>query len=119
MVEKKTYHGSCHCGAVEFEIDTDLSPVVRCNCSLCKRKGAVMHRTDGANFRLIKGLENLGLYQFHTHKAEHYFCETCGIYTHHRPRMNAALTGVNVGCLDGVDPLALENIELIDGASFD
>ncbi|WP_432472560.1 GFA family protein [Amphritea sp. HPY] len=119
MSEVKLFHGQCHCGAVEFEIKTDLTPVVRCNCSLCKRKGAVMHRTGSEHFRLIKGEDNLSLYQFHTHKAEHYFCKTCGIYTHHRPRMNPALIGVNVGCLDGVDPLGLDNIELIDGAAFD
>ena len=119
MSVTQLYQGSCHCGAVTFEIETTLQPLVRCNCSLCKRKGAIMHRTEGENFRLIQGTDNLGLYQFHTHKAEHYFCKTCGIYTHHRPRMNPALIGVNVGCLDGVDPSALDNIEWIDGAAFD
>ena len=72
MSEEKTYRGQCHCGAVEFEIDTNLVPLVRCNCSLCKRKGAIMHRTDGEHFRLLKGEDNLSLYQFHTHKAEHH-----------------------------------------------
>ncbi|MBN3563329.1 GFA family protein [Aliamphritea spongicola] len=115
----QVYSGQCHCGAVKFEVNTDLQPVVRCNCSLCRRKGALMHRTEQENFTLLKGAENLGCYQFHTHKAEHYFCKTCGIYTHHRPRMNPALVGVNVGCLDGVDSALLPDAELIDGASFD
>ena len=34
----------CHCGAIEAEINVpeNLEKVLRCNCSLCKRKGAVM-----------------------------------------------------------------------------
>ena len=37
------YNGSCHCGAVKFTFE-DAEPLtgVRCNCSICKRKGAVM-----------------------------------------------------------------------------
>ncbi len=116
---RQVYTGRCHCGAVVYEINTDLTPVVRCNCSLCRRKGALMHRTESENFTLLKGAENLGLYQFHTHKAEHYFCKTCGIYTHHRPRMNPALVGINVGCLENIDTASLPDAELIDGAAFD
>ena len=31
----------CHCGAVEAEINIPekLEKVIRCNCSICKRKG--------------------------------------------------------------------------------
>lgn len=68
-------------------------------------------------FTLTSGEDSLHLYQFNTKIARHYFCGNCGIYTHHNPRSNPAMTRVNAGCLEGVDPLALE-CGLVDGASF-
>lgn len=109
--------GSCHCGKVRFELKTDLSRAVRCNCSLCRRKGAVILTATPGSFRFTSGEEFLSLYQFNTMTARHYFCRICGIYTHHNPRTDPSLTRVNAGCLDGIDPLGLA-VELIDGASF-
>ncbi len=101
------YRGACHCGRVQFEIESTLDPAMRCNCSLCRRKGAVMTRVPPERFTLLAGQEHLTLYQFNTRTAEHYFCRVCGIYTFHRPRTAPGMYGVNVGCLDGVDPFAL------------
>ncbi|MBX4144838.1 GFA family protein, partial [Ralstonia pickettii] len=36
------YRGSCHCGDVKFEAEGDLQGVMACNCSICRRKGALM-----------------------------------------------------------------------------
>ena len=113
----KPYKGSCHCGAVKFEAQSTLSPALRCNCSLCRRKGAVMAAVDPEHFRLLSGENSLSLYQFNTRAAKHYFCKLCGIYTFHRPRTNPDIYRVNVGCLEGVDPFPLE-AGLNDGASL-
>ena len=52
----------CHCGLVEAEIKIDsLDKVLRCNCSLCKKKGAIMSMVKNENFRIIKGNEMLKL----------------------------------------------------------
>lgn len=115
--ELKSYKGSCHCGAVKFEIQTTLAPALRCNCSLCIRKGTVMAAVNPEHFRLLSGEDSLALYQFNTHVAKHYFCKVCGIYTFHRPRTIPTIYRVNVGCLEGVDPLSLE-VGLNDGASL-
>jgi hypothetical protein len=115
--ELKLYKGSCHCGAIAFEVQTTLSPAVRCNCSLCRRKGAVMALVAPEHFSLLRGEDQLSLYQFNTRTAKHYFCKVCGIYTFHRPRTNPHVYRVNVGCLEGVDPLSL-NVTVNDGASL-
>ena len=54
----------CHCGAIEAEINIaeNLEKILRCNCSLCKRKGAVMSIVKNEDFKIIKGASNLKLY---------------------------------------------------------
>ncbi len=116
--EVSIYQGKCHCSEVQFEIETDLKKVVRCNCSLCIKKGAIMHLVPNSQFKLKKGEQNLKLYQFHTKTAQHYFCNICGIYTFHRPRTKPEFYGVNVGCLENVDPFSLE-VGLVDGRAYD
>jgi len=115
--EMQTRRGACHCGRVQFEIQSTLAPAARCNCSLCRRRAAVMTRVPAERFRLLSGEEFLSLYQFNTRVAKHYFCKVCGIYTFHRPRVAPDLYGVNVGCLDGVDPNSLQ-VGLIDGEAY-
>jgi hypothetical protein len=107
----------CHCGAVEAEINIPaiFEKLLRCNCSICKRKGAIMSMTKNENFKIIKGEDKLKLYQFHSKVAKHYFCSNCGIYTHHNPRSNPTMTGFNVGCIDDVDTVKLKNVNLNDG----
>ena len=108
---------TCHCGAVEAEINVsgDLEKVVKCNCSICKRKGAVMSMVKNEDFKITKGEDKLKLYQFHSKIAKHYFCSVCGIYTHHNPRSNPAMTGFNVGCVDEIDTFKMNDIAVLDG----
>lgn len=118
MTERMT--GSCHCGAVEFEVELEqgLAAARRCNCSLCRRKGAIMATVPLARLRVVRGEDKLSLYQWNTHVAKHYFCSVCGIYTHHQRRSNPNEYGFNVACLEGVDPYALEPVPVADGAAL-
>ena len=108
---------TCHCKAIEIEINIsgNLDKTLKCNCSLCKRKGAVMSMVKNEDFKIVKGEDKLNLYQFHTKVAKHYFCSVCGIYTHHNPRSNPAMTGFNLGCIDEINTSELKNIEVNDG----
>jgi hypothetical protein len=68
-------------------------------------------------FKLIAGADNLVLYQWHTNTAKHYFCQTCGVYTHHQRRSDPTQYGVNIGCIDGIEPFSFANIPVTHGAS--
>ena len=109
----------CHCGAVELELTLPGGIVDprRCNCSICRRKGAVVASVPLANLKVSRGADKLTLYEFNSRVAKHYFCSVCGIYTHHQRRSSPELYGFNVACLDGVDPFAVPGVKLMDGIS--
>lgn len=111
-------YGSCHCGAVRFEVRTALEPAIRCNCSLCRRKGAVMSPAFAAGeLRILQGEDALTLYQFNTRTAKHYFCKHCGIYPFHQTRKDPLRWRANIGCLEGID-LDVRDVPVNDGASL-
>lgn len=113
----KTYRGTCHCGAVVFEIDTEFSEFTKCDCSLCRKKNAVMTKVHERDFRLIEGEQALGLYEWNTKTAKHHFCKRCGIYTFHRKRVTPDFLGVNVYCLEDADVSEVP-IKEVDGVSM-
>ncbi|OOY03861.1 MULTISPECIES: GFA family protein [unclassified Thioclava] len=110
---------TCHCGAVEMEVTLSdgLNTKRRCDCSFCRRRGAVAVSAPLSGIRIVKGEDNLTLYQFGTMTAKHYFCKTCGIYTHHQRRSNPNQYGVNAACLEGVNPRDLDPVPWNDGVN--
>ncbi|WP_084708387.1 GFA family protein [Marinobacter psychrophilus] len=113
------HKASCHCGAVQFELSlpNGLVDPRRCDCSMCRRRGAIAASVSLDGIKITKGEDSLSLYQFNTHTAKHYFCSKCGIYTHHQRRSNPHQYGFNVACLEGINPLELENIPTYDGVN--
>ncbi len=111
------YQASCHCGAVKLAFEgEEISSALRCNCSLCSRKGAMMtpYTVPPENFTLLAGEEDLGLYQFDTKVAKHFFCKHCGIYTHNMPFRAPTNYRVNLGCIEGLDTTDFE-VTVFDG----
>ncbi len=47
------YFGSCHCGAIHFAIDTEITDLYTCDCSLCSRKNALMTSVHERDFKLV------------------------------------------------------------------
>jgi hypothetical protein len=100
---KTTYHGSCHCRRVRFEVDATLDHVRVCDCSICRRRGALIHRVEPPDFRLLTPIGDMTLYRFNTHTARDYFCPICGILPFRRPRTAPEAWGINARCLEDVD----------------
>jgi len=97
------YKGSCHCGAVKFEIEADITELYTCDCSLCAKKNALITRVGKGDLQITEGEDNLSLYQWNFKIAKHYFCKTCGIYPFHQRRSEPDSYGVNVYCLEAFD----------------
>src|SRR5262245_10285254 len=115
---RQAYQGSCHCGRVTFELQARLDYVVDCNCSLCRRRGALWCGVSDANLHILSGESELVLYQFNTMTAKHYFCPHCGIHPFTRPRLDPTRWAVNVRCIDGVD-LASLPVRSFDGEHWE
>lgn len=113
------HRASCHCGAVvlELSLPNGIENPRRCDCSICRRKGAMVGSVPLAGIKILKGEDALKLYEFNTKTAKHYFCSICGIYTHHQRRSNPHEYGYNIGCLEGVNPFELENVLTNDGVN--
>jgi len=112
-----TYQGSCHCGGVRFQFESGpITKGVRCNCSICIRRGAVMS-ADYIRELEVAARETLALYQWGDRDMKHFFCRVCGIFPFSEVAAKPGVYRVNLGCVDGIDPLALE-IALIDGRAY-
>lgn len=111
------HQGTCHCGEVVFEVNLPHGLVNprRCDCSMCRRRGAIVASVPLDGLKIIKGEKLLTVYQFNTMTAKHYFCSKCGIYTHHQRRSNPKEYGFNIACLEGVNPFELTDVPVMDG----
>ena len=128
---KKTHRGSCHCGAVRFECELDLSAsTTRCNCTICSKSRYWMTLVKVSEFRLLQGADVLTEYQYTAPSRPapflHFtFCSRCGIRPFTRggvlPQLGSAFYAVNVACLDDVPQheLARTPVHFVDGRNDD
>lgn len=74
--------GSCHCGAVSWTHDETPASVTACNCTICRRYGALW-----AYGLLGKSVHVSG--ETHAYRRadqgaiDFHFCKTCGCLTHY------------------------------------
>jgi hypothetical protein len=99
------YEGSCHCGAVKFEAEGEIGPVIECNCSYCSRKGLLLWFVPRAQMTLRSGADRLSLYKFNKHRIDHQFCSTCGCqaFSYGTDPAGNEIAAINVRCVENVD----------------
>ena len=112
------HKGSCHCGGVRFEITSKLAELTTCDCSLCVKKNALMVKVHEDDFTLRSPENSVSEYRWNTKIARHFFCPHCGIYTFHCKTSAPDHYGVNIFCLDGLDPKHIP-IRATEGANMD
>jgi hypothetical protein len=114
-----SYQGSCHCGAVAYEVEGKLEQVMECNCSHCSRKGYLLWFVGRDQVRLKTPAEKLATYTFNKHVIKHHFCPQCGCAPlgFGKGPGGAETAAVNVRCLENVDLKALK-VQQVDGKNF-
>ncbi|MDE1156937.1 MAG: GFA family protein [Neorhizobium sp.] len=117
--ERQQHDVACHCGTVRLKVKLidEFNTIRRCTCSYCRMRGAIAVSANLADMEFVAGEDNLTLYQFNTGAAKHYFCKTCGIYTHHQRRSTPTQFGINTACIAGVSPFDFESVQVMDGIS--
>lgn len=114
------HQGSCHCGAVAFELEGEVTGAIDCNCSMCRRRGGLLAFFPREALTLKTPESNYGTYRFNKEQIAHHFCLTCGISPFSEavhPKTGQPTAAVNVRCLPDVDLSALE-VTQFDGASL-
>ena len=108
---KQTYHGSCHCGAVRFQVDIDFTQGTgKCNCTICTKTRNWSAMVKPEDFRLLSGEGALSDYQFNSKQGHHLFCRHCGVRTFERgyvEQVGGHYVSIKVASLDDVDPTVL------------
>lgn len=115
----KTYTGGCHCKAVRYEVELELSGVISCNCSMCAKRGWLLAFAPASSFTLLSGEDNLTEYRFNKKQIQHLFCKTCGVASFGRgtDQEGNETISINVRCLDDVD-LETLSVTPFDGKSY-
>jgi hypothetical protein len=112
--------GSCHCGAVSYTLKGDApDTAMACNCSICRRKGYLLHFAPLEAMELSCDADAVTVYQFNKHNIEHTFCKTCGCapYGKGTGPDGKKMAAINLRCADDIDLDALA-IHKFDGASL-
>jgi hypothetical protein len=98
--------GSCHCGAMRFEVEVDATQGGRCNCSICTKLNPTGALVKPAAFRLLTDEAALGSYVWGAKMSTRYFCKTCGVYGFgrgHLAELGGDFVSVNLNCLDDIE----------------
>ncbi|MBL0371912.1 GFA family protein [Rhizobium sp. KVB221] len=106
------YQGSCHCGAIAFEVEGTFTQAIDCNCSLCRRRGGLLAFVPAGNLRLRTPVERLSTYRFNKQVIQHHFCSTCGTapFSEGEGKDGEKSAMINLRCIPEFD---LDSVEVV------
>ena len=104
---------SCHCGNIRLEVDAELDKLRQCNCSTCRRFGAIHWYVPASSVTLLDRKRPLSTYAWRAVHEGHHFCGTCGTSIMRTGYPDGTIA-VNPCCIQEVDPIALD-VERFDG----
>ena len=113
------HSGSCHCGAVQFTAEGEITQAIECNCSHCSRKGFLLWFVPREAFEVTAGGDKLTRYTFNRHAIEHQFCSVCGTQAFALGAMpdGSKMAAVNIRCLEGIDLDGIKRVP-VNGREF-
>ncbi len=110
---QKPHRLSCHCGSIRLEVDAVLEKLLQCNCSTCRRFGAIHWYVDSAKVSLLEPKRPMSTYAWRFVHEGHHVCPTCGTSLF-RSGYPDGVIAVNACCIEEVDIFELE-VERFDG----
>ncbi|UDL88262.1 GFA family protein [Mesorhizobium sp. PAMC28654] len=112
------YKGSCHCGKVAFEVKGELASALRCNCSICSRKGALLSAVPHKALLVLAWGDDLGSYTFGNNAIAHRFRRSCGVHPFAEDVRDDGERSayININCVADLDPSTLSIFDF-DGRS--
>lgn len=114
------YTASCHCGTVKIELERKPRKLTQCNCSICRRYGALWAYFQRKRVSVLCKKSALKKYSWGRKRFEFYHCARCGCVTHYertdKRRDGSDMGAVNLRNIDDPAIIARVPIRLLDGA---
>ncbi len=100
--------GSCHCGAVRYEISGPMREVIGCHCTQCRKSTGHFVAATSVDLEHFKIVDDSGLHWFRSSDvAQRGFCRECGSNLFWQ-RDGAPKISVMAGTIDGKTGLKIE-----------
>ena len=111
---------SCHCGSVTLELPRPPRTLTQCNCSICRRYGALWAYYRRRSIRVNAPKSARVSYSWRNRVREFWHCRRCGCVTHYQQRLKredaSDTLAVNMRNVDQPELVAAARVKLLDGA---
>jgi hypothetical protein len=109
---------TCHCGAVRVQVPRAPRTLTRCNCSICRRYGALWAYFSAGSVHINAPRGGLSKYSWRRKVRSYFRCKRCGCVTHYKYRNKGPGNPVAVNATN-FEPAVLRGarVRKLDGAS--